>query len=77
LRGVCGLCGGRWGLLSFVAAHYAAQTKTEAANQNQTAKKAHQPHRAERQLGVAPVLDRLKLFLFVIDFVHSALSSLR
>jgi hypothetical protein len=78
LRGVCGLRGGcRRGLLPFVAAYNVTQTKTKAADQNQAAKEAHEPHRAERHLcvvgvaDVAPALDRLKLFsLFVKNSMH-------
>jgi hypothetical protein len=74
LRSVSGLSGGvRWGLLPFVAAHNIAQAKAEATDKNQAAKEAHQPHRAERHLGVAgvaPVLDRLKLVLVVKNSMH-------
>jgi hypothetical protein len=79
-RGLCGVSGlrggGRWRLLPFVAPHNVTQTKAEATDKNQAAKDAHQPHRAERHLcvvgvvGIAPELDRLKLFLILIDFLH-------
>jgi hypothetical protein len=52
------------------AAHGVAHSEAQAAEQHQAKEKAQQHHRAQRQLGVGPVLDRRKLFS-IWNFVHS------
>jgi hypothetical protein len=52
-----------------MATHRVAYSEAQAAEQHQAKDKAQQHHRAQRQLGVAPVYGRPKLF-HVKVFVH-------